>query len=569
MQEPLDRRIDIGVALVLIVIAGIVTFETADLPPGSFEPLGSARVPQMTAGLIILLALLVIGRALLRPTEAGVLVAEGERWRDAAIVAVLTVGYVAAMQMRLATFAIVTTVFLTAVIFTLPLTYYMTPTDAVVLLIAMYVGASTGGLIIATLFRMPGTPSNVMTTFDGYPMAKAGKAGRALGLGIAASFVGGMVSWLFLVLLAKPLSIWATRFGPFEYFTLILMAMVLIASVSQGSLVKGLIAGLLGMLASMPGVDPSAGQPRLTFDWYMLNGGLKLLPVLIGVFAVSQIISDILEIGRPMGADRKLHEGPGAEASRLAAPRRQHAPLQSDRHLGRHSPGRRRLDRLGDRLHHHQEPLEIPGALRPRGGGGIIASEAANNATVGGALVPLIAMGIPGSVIDAILIGALMIHSIQPGPTLFLTNFDVVWAMMAACLVANVLMFVIMLGSVGSVGWVAKLAQLPRTHLLPVIIVFCVVGSFGLDNTMFDVWVMLIFGVIGFLLERARYPLGPFVIGFVLAPLMEEKLRSGLMMTAGSIEPVYTRPLPLLFLLIALLLVAWPLIGEWRRRRQA
>jgi putative tricarboxylic transport membrane protein len=188
---------------------------------------------------------------------------------------------------------------------------------------------------------------------------------------------------------------------------------------------------------------------------------------------------------------------------------------------------------------------------------------------VGGALVPLIAMGIPGSVIDAILIGALMIHSIQPGPTLFLTNFDVVWAMMAACLVANVLMFVIMLGSVGSVGWVAKLAQLPRTHLLPVIIVFCVVGSFGLDNTMFDVWVMLIFGVIGFLLERARYPLGPFVIGFVLAPLMEEKLRSGLMMTAGSIEPVYTRPLPLLFLLIALLLVAWPLIGEWRRRRQA
>jgi putative tricarboxylic transport membrane protein len=137
----------------------------------------------------------------------------------------------------------------------------------------MYVGAITGGLITATLFRMPGTPANVMTTFDGYPMAKAGQPGRALGLGISASFVGGMVSWVFLFLLAKPLSIWATRFGPFEYFTLTLMAMVLIASVSQGSLVKGLIAGLLGMLATMPGVDTSAGQPRLTFDWYMLNGG--------------------------------------------------------------------------------------------------------------------------------------------------------------------------------------------------------------------------------------------------------------------------------------------------------
>ena len=183
---------------------------------------------------------------------------------------------------------------------TLPLTFYMPPTHAVILLVAMYVGAVTGGLITATLLRMPGTPSNVMTTFDGYPMAKSGRPGRALGLGISASFVGGLISWLALFLLAKPLSVWATRFGPFEYFTLILMAMVLIASVSQGSMIKGLIAGLLGMLVSMPGVDPSSGQPRLTWDWYMLNGGLKLLPVLIGIFAVSQIINDIVGIGRKL-----------------------------------------------------------------------------------------------------------------------------------------------------------------------------------------------------------------------------------------------------------------------------
>ena len=449
---------------------------------------------------------------------------------------------------------------------TLPLTYYMTPTDAVVLLIAMYVGAITGGLITATLFRMPGTPSNVMTTFDGYPLAKSGRPGRALGLGISASFVGGIISWFFLFLLAKPLSIWATRFGPFEYFTLILMAMVLIASVSQGSLVKGLIAGLLGMLASMPGVDPSAGQPRLTFDWYMLNGGLKLLPVLIGVFAVSQIISDILEIGRPM--------------ERISASTR--GLLMTLRDWKRNAANMLRSSLIGTwvgilpgvgasigSVIAYTTTKNLSKSPERFGKGaeeGIIASEAANNATVGGALVPLIAMGIPGSVIDAILIGALMIHSIQPGPTLFLTNYDVVWAMIAACLVANVLMYAIMLGSV---GWVARLAQLPRTFLLPVIIVFCVVGSFGLDNTMFDVWVMLIFGVIGFLLERAKYPLGPFVIGFVLAPLMEEKLRSGLMMTAGSIEPIYTRPLPLLFLGVALILLVWPLIGEWRRRRQA
>ncbi|MCB1969168.1 MAG: tripartite tricarboxylate transporter permease [Geminicoccaceae bacterium] len=448
---------------------------------------------------------------------------------------------------------------------TLPLTYYMTPTDAVVLLIAMYVGSVTGGLITATLLRMPGTPSNVMTTFDGYPMARAGKPGRALGLGISASFIGGLVSWVFLLLLAKPLSIWATRFGPFEYFTLILMAMVLIASVSQGSLVKGLIAGMLGMLASMPGVDPSAGQPRLTFDWYMLNGGLKLLPVLIGVFAVSQIINDILELGKK--ADR-------VEASSSGL-------LMSLRDWIRHSANMLRSSLIGTFVGIlpgvgasigsviaytvTRNVSKTPDEFGKGSEAGIVASEAANNATIGGALIPLIAMGIPGSVIDAILIGALMIHSIQPGPTLFLTNGDVVWAMIAACLIANIVMLFVMMGSV---GWVARLATIPRQFLLPVIIVFCIVGSFGLDNTMFDVWVMLIFGLIGFALERARYPLGPFVIGFVLAPLMEEKLRSGLMMSGGSILPVFTRPVALLFLVAAVVLLTWSLVSEWRQARE-
>jgi len=448
---------------------------------------------------------------------------------------------------------------------TLPLTYYMAPTDAVVLLVGMYVGSITGGLITATLLRMPGTPSNVMTTFDGYPMARAGKPGRALGLGISASFVGGIISWIFLFLLAKPLSIWATRFGPFEYFTLILMAMVLIASVSQGNLVKGLIAGLLGMLASMPGVDPSAGQPRLTWDWYMLNSGLKLLPVLIGVFAVSQVINDILELGKR--TDR-------VEASSRGL-------MMSVPDWLRHAPNMLRSGLIGTFVG------ILPGvgasigsviaytfarnvAKKPEEFGrgaeaGIVASETANNATVGGALIPLIAMGIPGSVIDAILIGALMIHSIQPGPTLFLTNADVVWAMIAACLIANVVMLFVMMSTV---GWVAKLATVPRTFLLPVVIVFCVVGAFGLDNVMFDVWVMLIFGLIGFMLERARYPLGPFVIGFVLAPLMEAKLRTGLMMTGGSIMPIVTRPLSLLFLLAAVALLCWSMISERQQRRR-
>ncbi len=449
---------------------------------------------------------------------------------------------------------------------TLPLTYYMVPTEAIVLLIGMYVGAITGGLITATLLRMPGTPSNVMTTFDGYPMARSGRPGRALGLGIAASFAGGIISWIFLLVLAKPLSIWATRFGPFEYFTLILMAMVLIASVSQGNLVKGLMAGLLGMLVSMPGVDPSAGQPRLTFDWYMLNSGLKLLPVLIGIFAVSQIISDILDLGRKIERVEAQRSGIMIKA----------------RDWIRHGPNMLRSGLIGTFVgilpgvgasigsviayttakNMSKKPEEFGKGSEE----GIVASETANNATVGGALIPLIAMGIPGSVIDAILIGALMIHSIQPGPTLFITNADIVYAMIAACLIGNLVMLAVM---TFSVSWVAKLAYVPRSFMLPVIIVFCVIGAFGLDNVMLDVWVMLVFGVIGFLLERARYPLGPFVIGFVLAPLMESKLRTGLMMTGGSIEPMFTRPLSLIFLLIAIVLLVWPLVSDWRRRRAA
>jgi len=449
---------------------------------------------------------------------------------------------------------------------TLPLTFYMQPVHAVILLVSMYVGAISGGLITATLLRMPGTPAAVMTTFDGYPMARAGRPGRALGLGISASFVGGMVSWVALLLLAKPLSIIATRFGPFEYFTLILMAMVLIASVSQGSLVKGLISGLLGMLVSMPGVDPSTGQPRLTWDYYMLNSGLKLLPVLIGVFAVSQIIADIVDLNRK--TERVEMSRKGILMS-LADWKDQAFNLIRSSVIGTWVgilPGVGAS--IGSVLAYTaaKNMSKTPNKFGQGSEEGIVASEAANNATVGGALIPLIAMGIPGSVIDAILIGALMIHSIQPGPTLFLTNADVVWAMIAACLVANVLMFVFM---TGAVGYLSRLMYFPRSFLMPVIMVFCVVGAYALDNTMFDVWIMLGFGVLGFMLERARMPLGPFVIGFVLAPLAEAKLRSGLMMTAGSLEPMFTRPLPILFLLIAVALLVWSLYGDWKRGRAA
>ncbi|MEX2617842.1 MAG: tripartite tricarboxylate transporter permease [Alphaproteobacteria bacterium] len=445
----------------------------------------------------------------------------------------------------------------------LPLTFSMTPANALALLVAMYVGAISGGLISATLLRMPGTPASVMTTLDGYPMARSGQPARALGFGISASFFGGCVSWLFLVGLSRPLADLATKFGPFEIFALVMMAIVLIASVSEGSLLKGLISGFLGMLVAIPGVDPAGGSMRLTFGFQELTGGLGLLPVLIGVFAVGQIISDVCEVDRKgelirvrgkgiflgvrdwtrnmgnlirsslIGTWIGILPGVGANIASIIA-------YTTTKNLSK-TP-----ERFGK------------GAEE-----GIIASEAANNASVNGALIPLIAMGIPGSVIDAILLGAMTIHAVTPGALLFVNSPDLVVAIMGSAFIANVLMFFMMV--FGAI-YFARLTLVPRSRILPVILLFCLLGSYATSNSIFDVWVMLAFGVIGFAMERCKVPLGPFVIGLVLAPIAESGLRSGLMITAGDIVPLFTRPISGVFMAICVGMVIWQGYGEFKRR---
>ncbi len=444
----------------------------------------------------------------------------------------------------------------------LPLTYAMQPSEAMVLLVSMYVGSISGGLITATLLRMPGTPASVITTLDGYPMARAGKPGRALGLGIMASFAGGLISWGFLILLAEPISHISTELGDFDYFALVLVALVLIASVSGKSLAAGVFSGFLGILVTIPGESPATGDTRWTWGIEQLNNGFDLLPVLIGLFAVSQVIHEVAS------REKKVEEiSPIAPEGIL---------------LG-----------VGDWLRHMINMIRssvigtwvgiLPGiganvgsvmaysaaksvSKQPEAFGtgseeGIVASEAANNATIGGALIPLVAMGIPGSVIDAILLGALVLHGLQPGVLLFHNHPEIVYTIIFTMLIANLTMFGMMLLSA---KWISKLATIPRVYLLPVVVVFCVVGSYALNNRMFDVWVMLGFGVVGFMMERSRIPLAPFVIGFVLAPIAEEKLGAGLQATGGSYAPLVTRPVALTFVLISLVLVVWPILKMWR-----
>lgn len=447
----------------------------------------------------------------------------------------------------------------------LPLTFSMSGDHALVLLVSMYVGSVSGGLITATLLRMPGTPASIMTTLDGYPLAKSGRPGRALGLGIGASLAGGLVSWLVLVLLARPMAIWSTKLGDFDFFALVMMALVLIASVGGKSLTRGLFSGMLGILAAMPGASPATGDVRWTFGFHELDDGFKLLPVLIGMFAVSQIVHELMTLHEPAASI-------DAASSKLDW-------RWSD--WMRHKVNLLRSSLLGTVIgilpgiganigsvvayttarNSSRTPEEFGNGSEE----GIVASEAANNATVGGALIPLISLGIPGSVIDAILLGALIIHGLQPGPLLFENNPQTVNVIMATMLVANLFMFGFL--------WLfarrmARLAALPRHILLPAILTFCIVGAYALANRMFDVWVMLGFGCLGVLLDRANIPLAPFVIGFVLGPIAEEHLAAGLMESGGSYLPLVTRPFSLTFCLLSVILFCWSLRQHFRARKQ-
>lgn len=447
---------------------------------------------------------------------------------------------------------------------TLPLTFFMESVNAITLLIGMYVGGISGSQIAATLLRMPGTPASIMTTFDGYPMAQQGKSERALGLGITASFVGGFVSWIFLAALSPPLAKLALTFGPWEYFTMVLMALVMLASLSQGSLVKGLIAACLGMMVHLPGVDPSIGQMRLTFGFESLESGLSLMPVLIGAFAVSQIFKDIINI------DAKP---PTVNVGRKNM-------FLSFGDIKKHSLNFVRSSVIGTWVgllpgiganiaamlsystakNSSKEPEKFGTGHEP----GVVAAETANNASIGGALIPLITMGIPGSVVDAILIGALIIHNLEPGPLLFSTNPEIAYGVITAYLIGNIIMFGIMMFAVVHI---AKVLYVPRAYLLSAILMFCVIGIFAVGNSFFDVWVMMVFGAVGFIMERTKMPLGPFVIGFVLSPIAEAQLRSGLMSTEGSIEPLFTRPFAATFLAISVLSLTWAMYSEWKKSK--
>ncbi len=450
-----------------------------------------------------------------------------------------------------------------AVALFLPFTFSMHPAMAIVLLMSIYIGANYGGSITAVTINTPGTPSAVVTSFDGYPLAKKGRAGEAMGISLYASAIGGVLSTIILMLFSVPLSKVALKFWPSEYFALCILGLTTVATLGGKKWQKALVAVLFGLLLNTIGLDPILGVSRFTFSVTRLFDGLSFIPVLIGLFALSEVFNN-LETYKPqsesferitytwpplsyywklrnsilrsglLGALIGIFPGAGGTIASFIA-------YDVEKRMSKH-------------------PEEF-GKGAPEG---VVAAEAANSGSVGGALVPLLTLGIPGSSTAAVLIGALMIHNLQPGPELFVKSPDVVYSMFASMFIANAFMLII--GIYGSKLWV-RVTDIKKSILFPLIFSFSIIGSYAVNKSLFDVGVCIAFGVIGWLFKRYGYPVAPVVLGMVLGKIAEMNFRQALMV--GGYRMFYTRPVTVILLVVSVLAVVLPLMQAKRASKKA
>jgi putative tricarboxylic transport membrane protein len=455
-----------------------------------------------------------------------------------------------------------------AIALLLPVTFKMRPETGISMLAAIYMGAMYGGSIAAVLIKTPGTPAAAATVMDGYPMAQRDEAGRALGISLTASFVGGVISSVILLTAAPMLGWVAVMFGPVELFGVAVLGMTIIGSLSQGSVIKGLLSGSLGLIFSTVGMDSITGMPRFTLGNINLYSGIQYTVALIGLFSIPQAIK-LIETDSVKGSrsankitDRILR--PWSELKELFP------TFIKSSFIGVFTgivPGAG-----GDtacwfayneakRLHNDDDMF---GKGSPYG---IAAPEAANNAVVGGALVPTIALGIPGSSSTAVLLGGLMIHGIMPGPSLMTEYAGVTYTLLWAVLLSTVIMFLEGLAFTKACIIVTRV----ENKLLSVaIVVLCVIGSFAINNSMFDVGVMFAFGVLGYFMEKLSMPVAPLVVGLILGRMLDVTLHQSLLMSQGSWMIFARNPICVALLLLAALSLAQstPTYARWRAARR-
>jgi putative tricarboxylic transport membrane protein len=454
------------------------------------------------------------------------------------------------------------------VIVVLPFTYGFDPLAGLAAMTGVYVGGSTGGLIACCLLGIPGSPASIATTFDGFPMARNGEPGRAIWLGVWASVWGGLLGALFLVFLTGPLAAIALEFGPWEYFSLFILAMAMVAGLTEASLLKGLIATGLGLLVTVIGIDPIGSVPRFTFGSAFIGGGFPFLPVLIGVFAFAQIMTDL----------EKLNGAKNPAAASLAS-----VKFERFSHLKVNWEIFRQpflllwstivgliigiLPAIGgsassvlayDQAKKFSKTPERFGKGHPEG---IVASEASNNANVSGSLMTIMAFGIPGDAVTAVMLGAMTIHGIQSGPLFISQNPGLAYGIYAAYILAHPCMLLI---CYALMPLMLRITSVRMAVLAPIVLVLCVIGAYALNNTMQSVYVLLLFGVIGYALVKLGFPLAPLILGLILGDQIELNLVRAIMTDANP-WLFLTRPISAALLAAAALSI---LAAIWQHRRQ-
>lgn len=440
-----------------------------------------------------------------------------------------------------------------ALVLFLPMSFGMEPMNGISLLVGLYLGGISGGLISAILLKIPGTPSSIASVFDGGPMADKGQAGQALGIGILTSFVGGLISIFALMFISPGLSRITLLFTSTEYFAVAVFSLTIIASLSGDSLLKGMISGLLGLSLAIVGIAPIDGIRRFTFGQPQLYAGFETVVILIGLYAVTDVVL--------AGFNRKsiaIHvEKTPYTLKGFGMPIKEY--LSHWVNIVRSALVGICIGILpgigGSTASLLAYTVAKNGSKYPEKFGtgiidGVIASETSNNAVIGGSMIPLITMGIPGNVATAVFLGGLTIHGISPGPLIFEKSGQYVYGIFLAFLVANVFMLVF---ERAGLRIFVKLLDIPKYILLPIVLVSCVLGAYCANFRVFDVWTVLLFGMIGLLFKTLKVPLTPLIIGFILGTMTELNMRQALMQSGGNWSIFVTRPISLAFLLIAVI----------------
>lgn len=451
----------------------------------------------------------------------------------------------------------------------LPLTFRLDPTQALIMLAGIYYGAQYGGSIAAILLNLPGTASHSVTCLDGYPMARKGRGGAALFLTTFSSFCGSIIAVLLMVVFSPLLAQVAIEFGSPEYASMMVLGLLAAATLGTTGPLKGLIMVVVGLLIGLVGADPDTGLPRFAFGQLELFDGINIVVIAMGLFGVTEVLTSLMEKEQPIPEIRHMSLRSmlptRAEMREALAPTGRGAAVGSV--LGV-LPGAGAI--MASFLAYALEKRisRNPGKFGHGAVEGVTSVESSNNAAAQAAFIPTMTLGIPGSAVMSLMLGALMIHGITPGPNVIRSNPDLFWGLIASFFVGNVMLVILNLPLIGI--WL-RILLIPRRILFPSILFFICVGTYGINNSTFDIFLVLGFGVVGYFFRMFGYPAAPLILGFILGPLLEEHVRRALALSAGDPSVFLTQPISAGFLLVSLgllLLAALSALGRYRAGRR-